>query len=789
VTINSGGIINMNASSKTLKSLAGAGSVFNSMVAANATAATLNLVGTTGSTTFSGTISNGPGTGALSVTKSGASTQVLSGTNSYTGATTVSGGELRVNGSLANTAVTVSNTNTVLSGTGSIGGATVIQTGAILAPGANTSGNYSGTGTLTFSSGLTINSGAKLNFDTGDLIAVTGGVLTLNGGAITFDNGATLSSATTYTLFDYTGGSLAGSFTNLSLTNSLGSGLTANFGTSGSTVTLTLSAGAVPAAGSLTISAPSRAMAGSSVSITGSLANSGTATSNLNVALTSTGTTTVSSLTPSSGTVAPGANTTVGGSFTAGSAGTTNSVQLTNTDASASPTTAVSNTATTQSVADRVVTATSVNLGSVLVGTATGSQISNLSTTGTDSNSTRITLNTGVTTNGVTISGGVNTLYNSATSTDSRSVAGTFTTSGSKSGSVTLTATGEGLTGESPINTSVSYTANVYQAASLSGTYLTSSTAIGGTSTGTVDTGATLSVANAATSDGGQRAAAAIVSNTLTGDSAWSVSGSGLNVGTVINAGSSTSATSNFSSTGKLNGTYTATLTLGLQHNDQTISGTLANDLGSATWQFSRVVSGQIATSGTKAQTNGNSLVGVGLTNSGGNGTNATILAGTSDGTTTSISFGGTNSAPNDASRVADVTDVTTGTGAFVLQLSYNDVQAALLPGGPTSLFLAWHATPSASWINAILGNTGNTSYAALGFFGSYAQFLATNGLGAAALSTFMGAYGVDVTNKTVWAVLNHNSSFSVVPEPSTYAMLVGGLFLVGLVIRRKRKI
>jgi hypothetical protein len=316
----------------------------------------------------------------------------------------------------------------------------------------------------------------------------------------------------------------------------------------------------------------------------------------------------------------------------------------------------------------------------------------------------------------------------------------------------------------------------------LSGNYV----GTGGTGSGTVDHGTTLSVANAATSDGGQRAAAAIVSNALTGDSAWSVSGSGLNVGTVINAGSSTSATSNFSSTGKLNGTYNATLTLSLQHNDQTIAGTFANDLGAATWQFSHVVSGQTATSGTMAQTNGNSLAGVGLTNSGGNGTNATVLAGTSDGTTTSVTFTTTSSAPNDNYRVADIAQITTGSGPFVLQLSFNDTLASALPGGKSSAFLAWHSLSTDAWINAVFGNTGNTSFSLTQFSGSYAAFVALNG---SDLTTTMGAFGVDTTNNIVWAILDHNSEFTVVPEPSTYAMLLGGVLMMAVVIRRKRDI
>jgi autotransporter-associated beta strand protein len=86
------GILDLLARSVNVKSLTGSGSVFGSMLAANATAATLSLNGSTGSTTFSGRISNGPGMGVLSLTKNGASTQILSGSNSFSGVTTILGG-------------------------------------------------------------------------------------------------------------------------------------------------------------------------------------------------------------------------------------------------------------------------------------------------------------------------------------------------------------------------------------------------------------------------------------------------------------------------------------------------------------------------------------------------------------------------------------------------------------------------------------------------------------------------------------------------------------------------
>ncbi len=84
---------------QTIHSLAGSGKVYASMVATNVNSRTITINGTSGSTEFSGQLSNGPGTGKLSILKTGASTQIFTGMNSYTGDTTVSGGVLGVNGS------------------------------------------------------------------------------------------------------------------------------------------------------------------------------------------------------------------------------------------------------------------------------------------------------------------------------------------------------------------------------------------------------------------------------------------------------------------------------------------------------------------------------------------------------------------------------------------------------------------------------------------------------------------------------------------------------------------
>ncbi len=89
---------------------------------------TLTVGTSSGTTTFAGTITGATG----SLIKDGASTQILSGVNSYTGSTSVTGGILSVNGSLsASSAVSVTGASSVLNGSGTVGAVTVGSGGTI----------------------------------------------------------------------------------------------------------------------------------------------------------------------------------------------------------------------------------------------------------------------------------------------------------------------------------------------------------------------------------------------------------------------------------------------------------------------------------------------------------------------------------------------------------------------------------------------------------------------------------------------------------------------------------
>jgi hypothetical protein len=156
---------------------------------------------------------------------------------------------------------------------------------------------------------------------------------------------------------------------------------------------------------------------------------------------------------------------------------------------------------------------------------------------------------------------------------------------------------------------------------------------------------------------------------------------------------------------------------------------------------------------------------------------------------------------------ISDVVNLTgietagTTTGPFVLDMSYNP---ALLPNPPPAnieqslannkLIYLISLNPATNlWDKAFAENTGNTvtdpTSANYGFQGSFDTF-ATARFGTttptnAQLATLMGAWGVDIASHETWAILDHNSQFAVVPEPST--LMLAGLGLFGLAGLRRR--
>lgn len=156
--------------------------------------------------------------------------------------------------------------------------------------------------------------------------------------------------------------------------------------------------------------------------------------------------------------------------------------------------------------------------------------------------------------------------------------------------------------------------------------------------------------------------------------------------------------------------------------------------------------------------------------------TSATFLAGSAGGVrTVETSFVTTVDDPisNDFIRASDIY-VLSGTGSdiFALQLVIDAVTE--------THFLGWLS--DGEWINAIDGNSATGSSAVQGFLGSY------EAAGVFATADYLGSWGVDIESGSVWAILDHNSYFAVVPEPSTTALLLALVSCGGALLYRRRK-
>lgn len=127
VQIAAGALLDLNGNAQTVASLSGAGSIVNNSGATS----TLTINKPSGTSTYGGAISDAGAGNQISLVKTGAGTQVLSGANTYTGPTTITGGRLDIAGSLTST-ITVSG--------GAIGGEGV-TTGAL---------NFTGNSALNF---------------------------------------------------------------------------------------------------------------------------------------------------------------------------------------------------------------------------------------------------------------------------------------------------------------------------------------------------------------------------------------------------------------------------------------------------------------------------------------------------------------------------------------------------------------------------------------------------------------------------------------------------------------
>ncbi|HEY5707751.1 MAG TPA: hypothetical protein VIS96_19485 [Terrimicrobiaceae bacterium] len=129
------------------------------------------------------------------------------------------------------------------------------------------------------------------------------------------------------------------------------------------------------------------------------------------------------------------------------------------------------------------------------------------------------------------------------------------------------------------------------------------------------------------------------------------------------------------------------------------------------------------------------------------------------------------------ASDIATLNDINLATFAdtIVLQLAYDEALAVALFGSESAARLGSFSSLANQWTLAGAGNTGGSPlFAGDGAYDPAADFV-------------LGHYGVDTASNTVWAVVNHEGMFAVVPEPCTFVLLgLGMLALVGKSLRAR---
>jgi hypothetical protein len=164
-------------------------------------------------------------------------------------------------------------------------------------------------------------------------------------------------------------------------------------------------------------------------------------------------------------------------------------------------------------------------------------------------------------------------------------------------------------------------------------------------------------------------------------------------------------------------------------------------------------------------------------------GSSADLLSGKNTATTKWLSMQWRERTSSDfaASLISDVLNLSgmansgSQTDKFTLRMSYspsalsNDAETTLAAAG--QIYLVSYNVTTSLWENAVLSNFGTSDVVFMGVGSS------PDGV--------LGHYGISTTSNTVWAVLDHNSQFAVVPEPSAIALLCAGA--ASFLARRRR--
>jgi len=163
------------------------------------------------------------------------------------------------------------------------------------------------------------------------------------------------------------------------------------------------------------------------------------------------------------------------------------------------------------------------------------------------------------------------------------------------------------------------------------------------------------------------------------------------------------------------------------------------------------------------------------------NGTNGSTLQ-TADGTpralTKDLEIGWAAKASGPAKAQSDILTLwgmsdlgnVDKTDTFALSLSF--AASGISADALSSYFIA-SKDANGNWINSVDLNNGGTR-----------NFI----IGAYSDSYGLGSYGIDTATNTAWAVVNQTGGdFVVIPEPSTYAAILGALMIGFVAIRRRR--
>jgi hypothetical protein len=294
--------------------------------------------------------------------------------------------------------------------------------------------------------------------------------------------------------------------------------------------------------------------------------------------------------------------------------------------------------------------------------------------------------------------------------------------------------------------------------------------------------GDTIAIANAAEVESKIRDDLKIVSVAKGGPDGARFSATGDIAAGQVAAGESVSAWVTFDDASNLLNGYTATASYDVTVGRTTMPGYLVNTVVAGpntaaeelNYTLSATVSGNTSALGTaQTATSVTDLSGLESHTARGTGgalgTSAELLDGTADSaglvsqTWRLRSGSGAEAADKVYSDVIDLT-TPTGTNPFVLQLSYSEADLSGMAEG--DLLLGWLDTESGDFVNAIMGNADGGAFQSF-VAGAWSESYAT-----------AGYYGVDTTDNKVWAVIDHNSEFAVIPEPNT----IGLLLLMGAV-------